>query len=113
MTNLPRAEYPRPNLVRDNWLCLNGEWDFKIDNSLSGKFFDYALTYEFDQKIKVPFCPESDLSGIGNKDFMNAVWYKKKVTLPESFAGKEIILHIDACDWYTEVFVNGKFSGSH
>ena len=113
MTNLPRAEYPRPNFVRDNWLCLNGEWDFKIDNSLSGKFFDYALTYEFDQKIKVPFCPESDLSGIGNKDFMNAVWYKKKVTLPESFAGKEIILHIDACDWYTEVFVNGKFSGAH
>ena len=41
----PRPEYPRPNLVREGWVCLNGEWDFKIDNSLSGKFFDYALTY--------------------------------------------------------------------
>ncbi|MBQ8380805.1 MAG: beta-galactosidase [Clostridia bacterium] len=111
--NIPRAEYPRPNLVRDNWLCLNGEWDFIIDNTLSGQYLDYKGKFEFDKKIIVPFCPESKLSGIGNVDFMNCVWYKRSVTLPESFAGKEVILHFGACDWETNVFVNGKKVATH
>ena len=93
-TVCPRAEYPRPNLVRDSWLCLNGEWDFVIDNSKSGRERGYQTTYEFDSKIIVPFCPESKLSGIGNVDFMNCVWYKRKLTLPEEYAGKRIIFHI-------------------
>ena len=113
MNSCPRAEYPRPNLVRADWLCLNGEWDFQIDNSMKGEFFDYKLSYEFDSKIILPFCPESVLSGVGNVDFMNAVWYKKKITLPESYKGKEIILHIGAADWSTKVYVNGKFAGAH
>ena len=87
----PRAEYPRPNLVREDWLCLNGEWDFEIDYSVSGSERDYQNGYEFTKKIIVPFCPESKLSGIGNTDFMNAVWYKKKITLPKEYEGKKII----------------------
>ena len=108
-----RAEYPRPNLVRDSWLCLNGEWDFVIDNSKSGRERGYQTTYEFDSKIIVPFCPESKLSGIGNVDFMNCVWYKRKLTLPEEYAGKRIIFHIGACDWETNVYVNGKCVCNH
>ena len=109
----PRPEYPRPNLVREGWLCLNGEWDFEIDNSLSGRERNYQNGYEFGSKIIVPFCPESELSGIGNVDFMNAVWYKKKITFPEEYKGKRIILHIGACDWMTTVFVNGKVAVCH
>ena len=113
-SNCPRAEYPRPNLVRNEWLCLNGEWDFQIDNSVSGEFLKYYdKTVAFDNKIILPFCPESVLSGIGNVDFMNSVWYKKSIVLPESYKGKEVILHIGACDWETKVFVNGKKLGVH
>ena len=112
--NCPRAEYPRPNLVRADWLCLNGEWDFQIDNSVSGEFLKfYEKDYKFDSKIILPFCPESVLSGIGNVDFMNCVWYKKTLVMPESFAGKEVILHIGASDWETALYVNGKNLGSH
>ncbi len=111
--NIPRSEYPRPNLVRKEWICLNGEWDFKIDNSLSGEYLDYKGAYKFDDKIILPFCPESKLSGIGNVDFMNCVWYKRALVLPDSFKGKEVILHIGACDWETKVFVNGKKVAGH
>lgn len=109
----PRPEYPRPNLVRTDWICLNGEWDFEIDNSVSGRERDYQNGYAFTKKITVPFCPESKLSGIGNVDFMNAVWYKKKLILPEEWCGKRIILHIGACDWETTVYVNGKVAVCH
>ncbi len=106
--NIPRAEYPRPNLVREDWLCLNGEWDFEIDNAQVGYHKDYQLTYKLGSKITLPFCPESKLSGIGHTDFMNCVWYKREVEIPESFLGKRVILHIEACDWETTVYVGGK-----
>ena len=70
---MPRCEYPRPNLVREGWLCLNGEWEFKIDNSRSGKDLDFKGSYPFESKITVPFCPESSLSGIGNTDYGRVV----------------------------------------
>ena len=111
--NCPRSEYPRPNLVRRDWICLNGEWDFTIDNSISGEYRDYKGAYEFDKKIIVPFCPESVLSGIGNVDYMMCVWYKRRVKIPEEWAGKQVILHIGACDWETRAFVNGKKVGAH
>ena len=110
---MPRAEYPRPNLVRPDWICLNGEWDFKIDNSLSGEALDYKLSYEFDQKITLPFCPESVLSGIGNIDYMNCVWYKREIEIPDAWEGKRVIFHIGASDWETKVFVNGKQATRH
>ncbi len=108
MNCISRQEYPRPTLVRSEWLSLNGEWDFTEDNAYNGVFCDYAGAAKFDSKINVPFCPESELSGIGKKDFMNCVWYKRAITLPETYAGREIILHIGACDWETRVYVNGK-----
>ena len=111
--SMPRCEYPRPNLVREGWLCLNGEWEFKIDHSRSGKDLDFKGSYPFESKITVPFCPESSLSGIGNTDYMNCVWYRRKVTVPEEFAGKRVILHFGACDWETNVYINGKKVATH
>ena len=69
---IPRPEYPRPQLVRDAWLCLNGAWQFEIDAGDSGLergLLERALADE----ITVPFCPESTLSGIDDQDYLNAV----------------------------------------
>ena len=84
---LPRPEYPRPQFVRLDWLCLNGEWQFEIDSGDSGLhrgLIDRALPGH----IVVPFCPESALSGIGNIDFLNAVWYRREVIIPQEWAGR-------------------------
>jgi beta-galactosidase/beta-glucuronidase len=85
---------------------LNGEWQFEIDRSDSG-FARGLLNRSLEQSIIVPFCPESELSGIGNTDFLNAVWYKREVRIPTAWKGKEVILHIGACDYDTTVWVNG------
>ena len=111
--SIPRSEHPRPDFERADWLCLNGEWEFEIDNSATGEQRGYYLRDKLDSVITVPFCPESELSGINNKDFMNCVWYRREVNVPKSFAGKRVILHIGACDYHTKVWVNGRYQGDH
>ena len=69
-----RQEYPRPELVRESWLNLNGDWEFEFDFGKTGKSTG-MINKEFSKVINVPFCPESELSGIGYKDFINACWY--------------------------------------
>lgn len=112
--NIPRPEYPNPQFQRAVWMNLNGEWDFKYDNETSGECKGYNKPdAEFDQKIIVPFCPESKLSGIGNTDFILGVWYKRTVTLPEIFLNKRIVLHFGACDFLTKVYIDGELVGTH
>lgn len=113
--NMPRPEYPRPDLVRSDWMNLNGEWDYITDRGLSGFERGYQNGDGFNEKIIVPFCRESTLSGIGDVDFCSCVWYKKQIEIPENIisSGKRTILHIGACDYQTDVFVNGKHVGTH
>ncbi len=104
---IPRPEYPRPQFVRKEWLCLNGEWQFEID------YDDYGLERglldrELKDTIVVPFCPESPLSGVNNKDFMNAVWYRRTVKIPEEWKGKRVFLNFQAVDYDATVWVNGR-----
>ena len=112
MNRIPRAEYPRPQFVRPTWMNLNGQWQFEIDQGASGRsrgLVNRALNGE----ITVPFCPESELSGVNNKDFMAAVWYRRSFTLPEEAAGKRVLLHFGAVDYRCEAWVNGKSVGVH
>ena len=111
MSQIPRSEHPRPDRKRAEWLCLNGEWDFEIDNQKVGIEQKYYLRQTLDGKITVPFSPESVLSGVGHTDFMQAVWYRRNMEIPKNWAGKRVILHIDAADHTTTVFVNGKQVG--
>ena len=80
-----RAEYPRPQFVRSDWLNLNGEWEFEIDHSLSGTERELYKASHLKDKILLPFCPESKLSGVGFTDFMNCVWYRKEIELPKEW----------------------------
>ena len=115
MQNLPRPEYPRPRFVRENWINLNGEWQFEIDHGKSGKARGLMSGSELKDRIIVPFCPESELSGVNHKDFMECVWYRRVIVLPEGWQndGRRTILHIGACDYRAEVWVNGKSAGTH
>ncbi len=110
--NISRNEYPRPTLVRDEWINLNGCWQFEIDNAMVGteKEF-YSGNTELSDKINVPFCPESKLSGIGHTDFINCVWYKKSFNLDRG--DKRVILHFGAVDYQARVYINGEFAGEH
>ncbi len=111
--NVPRPEHPSPQFMRKNWQNLNGRWEFETDNSKSG--IDRKL-YEADRlsgSITVPFCPESELSGVGNKDFMNAVWYRRTFILSDSQLSGRVILHFGAVDYEAIVWINGSEVGRH
>ena len=110
---IPRPEHPQPQMVRKSWMNLNGEWDFCFDFGNSGidrKFYERT---ELDQKIVVPFCPESSLSGIGYKDFMRAVWYHRTITIAKEQLNGRILLHFGAVDYECRVWVNGIEAGRH
>ena len=110
--NIPRGEYPRPQFVRDKWLCLNGIWQFEIDAGDSG--LERGLKdRELSGSIVVPFCPESELSGVNNRDFLNSVWYPRTVIIPAEWAGQRVMLHFQAVDYDATVWVNGIEVGRH
>ena len=97
----PWDVYPRPQLRRENWLNLNGSWDFSVD-------------FENRGQIRVPFCPESRLSGIGKHyDEGSLLCYTRDFTLPEGFCRGRVLLHIGAADQRADVFLNNKPVGSH
>ena len=97
----PWTVYPRPQMRRDSYINLNGAWDFSVN-------------YENMGQIRVPFCPESKLSGIGKHFEEGAVLcYTRNFTLPEGFNRGRVLLHIGAADQRADVFVNGKPVGCH
>ncbi len=105
-----REEYPRPELEREHYLCLNGEWDFTFDFGVSKQQNLKDLT--FDKKINVPFCPESSLSGICYKDFINGCVYRKFVNLQKK-DGKAVLLHFEAVFYQADVYFNGTHCFTH
>ena len=104
----PLSEYPRPQLRRSDWLCLNGPWEYAFTKDTQ------EIPQTFDGTITVPFSPESELSGVCRKlQPDELLWYRRSVTLPESFAGKRCILHFGAVDWQSVVYVNGVKAAEH
>ena len=97
----PLPEYPRPQLVRDQWQSLNGLWDYAIGPK------EGERPAAFDGQILVPFCVESSLSGVGKTVTADdALWYRTSFTVPRGWKDR-VILHFDAVDWDATVWVNG------
>lgn len=109
---IPRNEHPKPQFERENWINLNGKWEFCFDDNMIGKEKKFYEKH-FEDEIVVPFCPESKLSGIGNTDFHNCVWYRRNIEIPADWKGKRIRLHFGAVDYEATVYVNGKEAGIH
>lgn len=111
---IPLPEYPRPQMVRSGWLNLNGLWDYMGGKELTDPL-GAATPPAFPgkpEKIRVPFPPEAELSGIARKDETN-LWYRRNFTVPAEWKGKNVLLHFGAVDRHAAVFVNGKKVGSH
>ena len=101
-------EYPRPQLVREKWMNLNGLWDYAIKSKDENKPSSYG------GKILVPFAVESALSGVGRTVGKDSVlWYYKTFILRPEMQKKRLLLHFGGVDWETEVYVNGKRVGIH
>lgn len=101
IADIPHSYYPRPQLRRPSYLILNGEWDFS--------YGEYLYSEEYSEKIRVPFPPESALSGIGrthgDSDYLH---YRREVTLPEGFTEDRLLLHFGAIDQEAWVYINGE-----
>ena len=110
---IPRPEYPRPQFERDAWMNLNGTWTYAFDFGESGLQRDFNESKGFDNNITVPFCPESPLSGVEYKDFINSMWYHRAVEVPAAWDGKKILLNFGAVDYTSSIYVNGKLAGRH
>ena len=111
--DLPRAEYPRPQMERQDWVNLNGEWTYTLDLVKSGHERRLYQGKPFDGKIIVPFAPESKLSGVQHLDFIPSIWYQREITIPASWSGKDILLNFGAVYYESEVYIDGKFANRH
>ena len=110
---IPRAEYPRPQFERNAWINLNGEWTYSFDFGGSGLEREWFKSTGFDQKIIVPFCPESKLSGVEYKDFITHMWYHRTISIPQDWANKQVLLNFGAVYYKSEIYIDGVFAARH
>lgn len=113
MKNIPRPEHPNPQFERKSWTNLNGEWQFEIDHGNSGIDKKFYQRDSLNDKIIVPFCPESDLSGVGYQDFMASVWYRRTFSLSANQLSGHVLLHFGAVDYEAVVYINQTEVGRH
>ena len=101
------AEYPRPQMVRERWMNLNGLWEYALTPA-------DAAPEKMDGHILVPFAVESALSGVGRAVTENdALWYEREISIPEDWDDQRVILHFGAVDWKAEVYVDDHLAGTH
>ena len=112
---IPRPEHPRPDFMRDTFLNLNGVWEFAFDDEDVGLNEGwYQPGFKLDRQIVVPFCYQSEASGIGPTDEIHPVmWYRRSFTVPEDMKGRNVLVKFGAVDFEATVYVNGHAVGGH
>ncbi len=111
---IPRPEYPRPDFARKgDWLNLNGAWDFDFDDANVGDKESWHVHHAYSRQITVPFPFQAPLSGIGDWEPHDRVWYHRTVNIPKKWEDLLVWLHFGAVDWETRVFLNGRHVGCH
>lgn len=114
MHNIPRSEHPRPDFMRSPWVNLNGEWQFAFDDGDLGRREAWHLPdKQLSRTITVPFCYQSERSGINLQDKHEILWYRRKFALPDEMLQKRVLLRFGAVDYFCEVYVNGTRVGEH
>jgi beta-galactosidase/beta-glucuronidase len=110
-SSIPRSEYPRPQFTRDQWLNLNGEWEFAFDDANEGSRLEWHDGRELEGRIIVPFPYQCELSGVGDRGIHERVWYARTFEVPAEWAGRDLLLHFGAVDYRATVWVNGQQVG--
>lgn len=106
----PLPEYPRPQMVRENWQNLNGLWEYTVLPEAEGN----KIPSSFSGNILVPFAIESALSGVGRRAGKDSVlWYRNDINIPSRSRREKVLLHFGAVDWQADVYVNGQKVGTH
>jgi hypothetical protein len=114
MQSIPRSEHPRPDFQRDQWLNLNGVWQFELDPTDTGVADEWQSgRRRFSREIVVPYPWESRLSGVEMPDYRGAAWYQRTFSLPEEWRERRVHLTFGAVDWEARVWINGAFAGLH
>ncbi|MFC6315361.1 glycoside hydrolase family 2 protein [Lapidilactobacillus achengensis] len=108
-----RQEFPDPQFERKNWMNLNGSWDFSFDFGKSGETRRFFERKSWKQKINVPFCPESELSGVHYLDFMSSVWYHRCFSINADQLKEKVFIHFGAINYRAQIWVNGEKCGDH
>ena len=108
-----RKDSPRPDFYREKWISLNGEWTFKLDDEEEGLRRRYELQLPEGRSIRVPFCYQSEESGIGEKEIHRVLWYERSIVLPKEWGKEHVWLHFGAVDHDAKVWVNGTYAGEH
>jgi len=111
--SIPRPEYPRPDLVRLEWLTLNGEWQFAFDDDDTGVQKGWTSGHDYERRINVPFPYQAPLSGINLRQPHHVIWYRRLFSVPEGWYGRRVKLNFGAVDFECCVYANGKLAGSH
>jgi beta-galactosidase/beta-glucuronidase len=106
---MSQFEYPRPQLVRDRWINLNGKWRFRYDDEMRCKM--PGDVHDWTHEINVPFAPETRASGIGDTGFHRACWYERDFSIQPT-PGRTI-LHFGAVDYFARVWVNRHLVAEH
>ncbi|CAN5674519.1 glycoside hydrolase family 2 TIM barrel-domain containing protein [soil metagenome] len=106
----PAREYPRPMLRRENWISLDGPWQFAIDHDCTHGSADRV---KFARTIQVPFAPETPASGIHETGLFTACWYKRTFETPKLERGQRLILNFGAVDYFATVWVNDRLAVKH
>lgn len=104
---MPWPEYPRPQMKRENWINLNGLWDYQLTKQ-------DEMPEAYIKKILVPYPVESALSGVSDSVGPDdLIWYRREIEVPADWEGQRILIHFEAVDWEAKLFVNGESIGTH